>query len=86
MGSEREVAMPRSFACPILGSQFKEADQRRNQVVRIVVLNNVPVKSKLQQPPGQPPGHLNVWKISVQIPKIAVQMPPSRGNKSFYFI
>ena len=41
-------------------------------------------------PPGQPPGHLNFWKISVQIPpspgQIAVQMPPPRGNKPFYFI
>ena len=31
-------------------------------------------------PPGQPPGHLNFWKIFVQIPdslsRKAVQMPP----------
>ena len=37
--------------------------------------NNVRVKSKLQHPPGQPPGHLNFWKIFVQI-------PPSRGRKA----
>ena len=37
---------------------------------------NVPVKSKLQHPPpGKPPGHLNFWKIFVQI-------PPSRGRKA----
>ena len=24
---------------------------------------NVPVKSKLQHPPGQTPGHLNFWKV-----------------------
>ena len=39
------------------------------------VNGNVPVKSKLQQPPE----HLNFWKISVQIPPSpsqgAVQMP-----------
>ena len=35
----------------------------------------VPVKSKLQHPPRQPPGHLNFWKIFVQI-------PPSRGRKA----
>ena len=28
----------------------------------------VPVKSKLQHPPGQPPGHLNFWKNFVQNP------------------
>ena len=40
--------------------------------------------------PPPPPGHLNFWKISVQIPpspsQIAVQMPPPQGNKPFYFI
>ena len=36
-------------------------------------LSYVPVKSKLQHPP--PPGHLNFWKIFVQI-------PPSRGRKT----
>ena len=37
---------------------------------------NVLVKSKLQHPPPwQPPGHLNFWKIFVQI-------PPSRGRKA----
>ena len=49
----------------------------------------VPFKSKLQHPPRATPGHLNFWKISVQIPpspsQIAVQMPPPRGNKPFYF-
>ena len=36
----------------------------------------VPVKSKLKHtPPGQTPGHLNFWKIFVQI-------PPSRGRKA----
>ena len=47
--------------------------------------NNVPVKSKLQHPsPGQPHGHLNFWKIFVQIPpspgRKAVQMPPPPGR------
>ena len=38
--------------------------------------SNVPVKSKLQHPPpGQPHGHLNFWKIFVQI-------PPSRSRKA----
>ena len=36
----------------------------------------VPVKSKLQHPPGEPPGHLNFWKIFVQI-------PPHRAEKLF---
>ena len=35
-------------------------------------------------PPGQPPGHLNFWKIFVQIPpssgRKAVQMPHPREN------
>ena len=39
-------------------------------------------------PPPPPPGHLNFWKISVQIPpspsQIDVQMPPPRGNKPLY--
>ena len=37
----------------------------------------VPVKSKLQHPPPPPPGHLNFWKIFVQIPP-----PPPTGPKS----
>ena len=45
---------------------------------------NVPVKSKLQHPPG----HLNFWKISVQItPSLgrkAVQMPPPPGKLPDY--
>ena len=28
----------------------------------------VPVKSKLKHPPGQPPGHLNFWKIFGKFP------------------
>ena len=47
------------------------------------VCSYVQVKLKLQHPPpplGQPSGHLNVWKIGVQIPpsssQIAIQMPP----------
>ena len=43
---------------------------------------NVSVKSKLQHPPGQPPGHLTFLKIIVQIPPYpgqnAVQMPHTR--------
>ena len=39
----------------------------------------VPVKTKLQYPPRQPPGYLNFWNIFVQIPPSlawkAVQMP-----------
>ena len=30
--------------------------------------HNVPVKSNLKQPPGQPPGHLNFWKIFGKFP------------------
>ena len=49
---------------------------------------NVPVKSKLQHPLSgypPPPGHLNYWKIFVQIPppspgRKAVQMPPPSGK------
>ena len=37
----------------------------------------------LNIPPGQPPGHLNFWKIFVQIPhsrgRKAVQMPHHRS-------
>ena len=40
----------------------------------VLCLVYVPVKSKLQHPPGQPPGHLNVWKFFFQI-------PPSRAKK-----
>ena len=44
--------------------------------------SNVSVKSKLQHPPGQPPGHLTFLKIIVQIPHYpgqnAVQMPHTR--------
>ena len=47
-------------------------------------ISYVPVKSKLQHPPGQPPGYLNFWKIFVQIPpspgRKAVQMPPPPGK------
>ena len=43
----------------------------------------VSVKSKLQHPPGATPGHLNFWKIFVQIPssrgRKAVQMPHHRS-------
>ena len=43
---------------------------------------NVSVKSKLQHPPGQPPGHLTFLKIFVQISPYpgqnAVQMPNTR--------
>ena len=39
-------------------------------------------------PPGQPPGHLNFWKIFVQIPpspgQKAVQMPPPQGELPDY--
>ena len=49
----------------------------------------VPVKSKLQHPPGQPPGHLNFWKNFVQIPpspgRKGVQMPPPPGKLPDYF-
>ena len=47
------------------------------------VKDYVPVKSKLQHPPGATPGHLNFWKIFVQIPPFrgrkAVQMPHHRS-------
>ena len=52
-----------------------------HKVLPLFYATNVPVKSKLQhpQPQGQPPGHLNFWKIFVQIPpslgRKAVQMP-----------
>ena len=42
---------------------------------RLSSTHNVPVKSKLQHPPRATPGHLNFWKIFVQI-------PPSRGRKA----
>ena len=53
------------------------------------MIGYVPVKSKLQHPPhGQPPGHLNFWKIFVQIipspGRKAVQMPPSLGKLPDY--
>ena len=48
------------------------------------IKNNLPVKSKLQHPPPATPGHLNFWKIFVEIPpslgRKAVQTPPSPGN------
>ena len=37
---------------------------------------NVPVKSKLKHPPGQPPGHLNFWKI-------LFKFPPPQAEKLF---
>ena len=50
----------------------------------------VPVKSKLQHPsPGQPPGHLNFWKILFKFPPSpgwkAVQMPPPPGKLPDYY-
>ena len=51
---------------------IKRIDHNRPQVSAVYV----PVKSKLKHPaPGQPPRHLNFWKIFVQI-------PPSRGRKA----
>ena len=50
--------------------------------------DNVPVKSKLQHPPRQLPGHLNFWKIFVQIPpslgQKTVHMPPPLGKLPDY--
>ena len=61
-----------------------------NGRLSLIVIPNVPFKSKLQHPPRATPGHLNFWKISVQIPpspgQTAVQMPPPRGNNPFYLI
>ena len=48
------------------------------------VKDYVPVKSKLQHPPGATPGHLNFWEVFVQIPPFwgrkAVQMPHHRWS------
>ena len=44
-----------------------------------VLLRNVSVNSKLQHPPGQPPGHLTFLKIVVQI-------PPSLGSIQSFFV
>ena len=72
-----------------------------NKSVSVFLSFYVPVKSKLQQPPRVTPGHLNLWKIFVQIPpsrgRKAVQMPhhrsipgdqmpPPSGNFSVAFI
>ena len=54
-----------------------------NKVCRLissaVLLRNVLVNSKLQHPPGQPPGHLTFLKIIVQI-------PPSLGSIRSFFM
>ena len=54
-----------------------------NKVCRLlssaVLLRNVSVNSKLQHPPGQPPGHLTFLKIIVQI-------PPSLGSIRSFFM
>ena len=54
-----------------------------NKVCRLlssaVLLHNVSVNSKLQHPPGQPPGHLTFLKIIVQI-------PPSLGSIQSFFV
>ena len=54
----------------------------------LVLKRYVPVKSKLQHPPRATPGHLNFWKIFVQIPPSpsgkAVQMPPPPGELPDY--
>ena len=47
---------------------------------QLIIIDCVPVKSKLEHPPG----HLNFWKIFVQIPsspgRKVVQMPHPRDN------
>ena len=52
------------------------------------ILMYVPVKSKLKHPPRATPGHLNFWKVIVQIPpslgQKAVQMPPPPGKLPDY--
>ena len=76
--------------CHIPETDFTRCSLPRSQ--KIWLQAYVPVKSKLQHPPPPlaTPGHLNFWKISVQIPpspsQIAVQMPPPRENKPFYII
>ena len=56
---------------------------RYTDVMKLCIVCNVSVKSKLQHaPPGQPPGHFTFLKIIVQIPPYpaqnAVQMPHTR--------
>ena len=70
----------------MVGFRKKKTFHERGMVIywNNTWLTYVPVKSKLQHPPrppaGQPSGHLNFWKIIVQIPpsagRKAVQMPP----------
>ena len=72
-------------------SRFTTETKRKPRLNKVLVLlftnigssvclaaNNVPVKLKLQHPPRATPGHLNFWKIFVQIPPSPLP-PPARA-------
>ena len=56
----------------------------RGQMYRILMYQSNRSFNILPPPPGKLPGHLNFWKIFVQIPpspgRKAVQMPPPLGK------
>ena len=56
---------------------------KHNMITEIMYQSN----QSLNIPPGQPPGHLNFWRIFVQIPssrgRKAVQMPHHRSIPSY---
>ena len=56
---------------PLFKCRSSEQATSRSEVSSLTIVgmsDNVPVKSKLQHPAGQSPGHLNFWKIFVQNP------------------
>ena len=71
------------LVCPARQSVSKSVSRSISQTTDHSV-SYVPVKSKLQHPPGQPLGHLNFWKIFVQMPHHRSipgdQMPPTHGK------
>ena len=91
-GKGQNHAKKENIRLPVAGRGSKTSALKLPNIFSItsqIAACYVPFKSKLQHPPRATPGHLNFWKISVQIPpspsQIAVQMPPPRGNKPFYF-
>ena len=88
-GAVNILTRPCFFALILSSKQFKFLSFLRLLELGAMAWSNgnVPVKSKLKHlPPGQPPPprHLNLWKISVQIPsspgRKAVQMSPPPGK------
>ena len=85
---------PHTFLVEWVSSKLNDTQSRGDRIALFCVTTRDTIMYQSNRtfniPPGQPPGHLNFWKISVQIPpspsQIAVQMPPPRGNKQFYFI